>query len=125
MRKMAFMGLVSIARGADGTAAPKAAQVRVHNGRVPDRVIRRRLVAHGRVQGVFFRDSTRERADSAGVAGWATNRSDGAVEVVLEGPREAVEKLTRFVEQGPGSAIVESLDCHDEEPEGLFGFEIR
>jgi acylphosphatase len=101
------------------------AQVRVHNGPVSDSVIRRRLIAHGRVQGVFFRDSTRERARSTGVAGWAANRSDGAAEVVLEGPRDAVEKLTRFVEQGPGSATVESLDCREEEPEGLSGFEIR
>jgi acylphosphatase len=92
---------------------------------VSDSSIRRRLVAHGRVQGVFFRDSTRERARSAGVAGWAKNRSDGAVEVVLEGPPDAVERLARFVEQGPGSAQVESLDYHDEEPEGLSGFEIR
>ena len=48
-------------------------------------VVRRRLLVHGRVQGVFFRDATRERARSEGVAGWARNLADGAVEVVLEG----------------------------------------
>jgi Acylphosphatase len=45
--------------------------------------VRRRVVVSGRVQGVFFRDSTRERAEAEGVAGWACNRGDGAVEVVL------------------------------------------
>ena len=54
-------------------------------------MIRRRLVARGRVQGVFFRDSTRRAASSAGVAGWARNRSDGAVEVVFEGDEDPVE----------------------------------
>jgi acylphosphatase len=91
---------------------------------VPDSTIRRRLIAHGRVQGVFFRDSLRERARSEGVSGWAENRSDGAVEMVLEGPPDAVEKLVHYVEQGPGSAHVESLESHDEEPEGLSSFEV-
>ena len=88
-------------------------------------VIRRRLIISGDVQGVFFRDSTRERARSAGVAGWARNRDDGAVEVVLEGSPEAVEQVERFCRTGPRHADVESVDAHDEEPEGLSGFEIR
>jgi acylphosphatase len=83
------------------------------------------MVARGRVQGVFFRDATRARARSAGVSGWARNRSDGAVEVVLEGPPDAVDRMTRFVRQGPGSASVDTIDSHEEEPEGLSGFEIR
>ncbi|MGZ4166971.1 MAG: acylphosphatase [Solirubrobacteraceae bacterium] len=87
--------------------------------------IRRRLVVHGRVQGVFFRDSTREAARNEGVAGWAVNRADGAVEVVLEGPQEAVDCVAGYVRRGPSSARVDDVETHDETPEGLRGFEIR
>lgn len=92
---------------------------------MPTDVIRRRVVIQGRVQGVFFRDSTRERASAHGVAGWARNRSDGSVEVVLEGPREAVERVLRFLETGPARAQVDAVDVSEEEPEGLTSFEIR
>jgi acylphosphatase len=82
-------------------------------------------VARGRVQGVFFRDSTRREAESAGVAGWVTNRSDGAVEAVFEGDDAAVERMVAFVSRGPGHAEVEDLEVHDEPPEGLDGFSVR
>ena len=62
--------------------------------------IRRRVVAHGRVQGVFFRDATRRRAETRGVAGWVSNRSDGAVEAVFEGEPDAVESMLRFAVRG-------------------------
>jgi acylphosphatase len=87
--------------------------------------VRRRLVVHGRVQGVFFRDSARERARAHGVAGWIRNRSDGAVEAVLEGTREAVDRVVRFCETGPPHAQVERVDVSDEPPEGLSGFSVR
>ncbi len=87
--------------------------------------IRRRVVAHGRVQGVFFRDTTRREAGKRGVAGWVTNRGDGSVEAVFEGDPEAVEALVAFCRSGPGSATVERLDVSEEEPEGLEGFEVR
>lgn len=79
----------------------------------------------GRVQGVFFRDSTRERARAHGVAGWVCNRSDGAVEVVLEGPPEGVERVLRFLETGPPRAQVQKLDVSEEPVEGLRGFDVR
>ncbi len=87
--------------------------------------IRRRAVVHGRVQGVFFRDGTRERARAHGVAGWVSNRSDGAVEAVLEGPVEAVERVLRFLETGPARARVEGVEVTAEEPEGLTDFRVR
>jgi acylphosphatase len=87
--------------------------------------VRRRVRAHGRVQGVFFRDSLRRAADSAGVAGWAANRPDGTVEAVLEGPVEAVERLVELCRGGPGHAEVERLEVDDEAPEGLEGFRVR
>jgi acylphosphatase len=86
---------------------------------------RRRVVVRGNVQGVFFRDSCRSEASSRGVAGWVTNRSDGAVEAVFEGDPEAVSALVRWCSEGPRSAAVESVDETTEEPEGLSGFEIR
>ena len=90
-----------------------------------DDVVRRRLVARGRVQGVFFRDSMRERAEAADVAGWVRNRSDGAVEAVLEGRHEAVERVVRFARTGPPRAQVSDVEVSEEEPEGLSGFQIR
>lgn len=87
--------------------------------------IRRRVTAHGRVQGVFFRDSMRQRAESHGVAGWVTNRSDGAVEAVFEGRPDDVDRLIDFAKSGPRQAEVEKIDVREEEPEGLSGFEVR
>lgn len=87
--------------------------------------IRRRVVVHGRVQGVFFRDSTRERARAHGVAGWVGNRPDGAVEAVLEGPPDAVERVVRFLQTGPRHAHVDRVDVHEEPPEGLSDFSVR
>jgi acylphosphatase len=88
-------------------------------------VIRRRIEAHGRVQGVFFRDSTRREASRLGVAGWARNRPDGVAEAVFEGEPDPVEAMVEFVRSGPGHAEVRRVDVHAEEPEGLSGFEVR
>jgi acylphosphatase len=88
-------------------------------------VIRRRVFVHGLVQGVFFRDTLRRRALSAGVSGWARNNWDGTVEAVFEGEPEPVERLVRFCHEGPRGARVERIEAVDEEPEGLSGFEIR
>jgi acylphosphatase len=90
-----------------------------------DETIRRHLVVTGKVQGVFFRDSVRETAENEGVSGWAANRDDGTVEVVLEGPAEAVESVVGFCRIGPMSADVSSVDVREEQPEGLSGFQTR
>jgi acylphosphatase len=86
--------------------------------------VRRHVVVHGRVQGVFFRDTARERARAHRVAGWVRNRSDGAVEAVFEGAPEAVVLLLRFCETGPPGARVERVEVSEEEPEGLTGFKV-
>lgn len=88
-------------------------------------MIRRRVIAHGRVQGVFFRDSVRRRAESLGVAGWARNRDDGAVEGELEGDAEAVGAIVDYIRSGPGRSEVSDLELSDAEPEGVETFEIR
>jgi len=88
-------------------------------------VTRKRVVVTGRVQGVFFRDTARRRAEAAGVRGWVTNRSDGAVEAVFEGEPEAVDELVEFCRRGPSRAEVASIEIIEEEPEGLRGFDVR
>lgn len=95
------------------------------NPGVPDpETVRRRLVVRGRVQGVYFRHSTRERARREGVSGWARNCPDGAVEIVLEGEPEAVGRVASFANTGPRDARVDSVDARDEPVEGLIGFAI-
>ncbi|MGZ8696082.1 MAG: acylphosphatase [Gaiellaceae bacterium] len=87
-------------------------------------MIRRRVIVHGYVQGVFFRDSTRRLAQRHGVSGWVANRADGAVEAVFEGEADAVERLVAFSREGPRGAQVESVEATEEEPEGLSGFAV-
>ena len=83
------------------------------------------MVVHGSVQGVFFRDSCRREAESRGVAGWVSNRRDGAVEAVFEGEPDAIDSLIRFAQEGPRGADVEDVEVFDEVPEGLSGFDVR
>ena len=90
-----------------------------------NRRARRRVVVHGDVQGVFFRETTRREAERRGVAGWVRNRPDGTVEAVFEGNAEAIECLVDFCHRGPRGAQVERVEALDEEPEGLSGFEVR
>lgn len=87
--------------------------------------VRRRVVVHGNVQGVFFRDTARREANARGVAGWITNRPDGAVEAVFEGDPDAVAALVEFCRRGPRGADVGSVEETSEDPEGLTGFRIR
>jgi acylphosphatase len=87
--------------------------------------VRKHVVVHGDVQGVFFRDTTQRQAESREVAGWVKNRDDGAVEAVFEGDADAVQSMVDFCESGPRGAGVERVDTSDEEPEGLSGFEVR
>jgi acylphosphatase len=88
-------------------------------------MIRRRVVVHGFVQGVFFRDTLRQRAQSSNVSGWVRNNWDGTVEAVFEGEEPAVERLLQFCREGPRGASVDHVDVTTESPEGLAGFSIR
>jgi acylphosphatase len=87
-------------------------------------VIRRRVVVHGHVQGVFFRDSVRALAQQRRVNGWVANRRDGAVEAVFEGDRAAVDRLVELCREGPRGAQVDSVEVLEEEPEGETVFRI-
>jgi acylphosphatase len=87
--------------------------------------VARRVVVHGRVQGVFFRDSTQREASSRGIAGWVRNRDDGTVEAVFEGSPEAVAELVEWCESGPSRADVDRVEVGETEESGLRGFEVR
>ena len=75
--------------------------------------IRRRIVARGRVQGVWFRESARRQAERHGVSGWVRNRADGAVEAELEGAPEDVELVARWFEHGPPDARVDRVEVSE------------
>ncbi|MGH3036281.1 MAG: acylphosphatase [Gaiellaceae bacterium] len=87
--------------------------------------MRRRVIAHGFVQGVFFRDTVRRLAQREGVAGWVRNTLEGTVEAVFEGEPEAVERLVAFMHEGPPGAVVERAEVVSEDEEGLSGFVVR
>jgi len=86
---------------------------------------RTRVLVSGRVQGVFFRDSTREKARALGLSGWVRNLPDGRVEAVFEGGGDRVEEMLSWCEEGPPEARVQNVSSENEEPENLSGFEVR
>lgn len=84
------------------------------------------MVISGRVQGVFFRATTRRKAQQTDLTGWVRNRPDGKVEAVFEGPTAAVRKMVSWCHEGPRMAQVESVDVDWSEPTGEFGgFSVR
>ena len=87
---------------------------------IPMDNIRVRLIIEGRVQGVWFRESTRKQAEHLGVHGWVRNRREGTVEVVAEGPEESVRKLVDWCHHGPPSARVSRVRETAEAFQGEF-----
>lgn len=86
---------------------------------------RTRVLVSGRVQGVFFRDSTREKARALGLSGWVRNLPDGRVEAIFEGDGDRVEEMLSWCKEGPPEARVQNVSSENEEPENLSGFEVR
>ena len=82
--------------------------------------IRVRLIIEGRVQGVFFRDSTSREAIDLGIFGWVKNRFDGGVEILAEGPEDKIEQLIDWCHQGPPYAKVSRVNKIREEWQGEF-----
>jgi len=87
---------------------------------IPMDNIRVKLIIEGRVQGVWFRESTRKQAEHLGVHGWVRNRREGTVEVVAEGPEESVRKLVDWCHHGPPSARVSRVRETAEAFQGEF-----
>ena len=88
-------------------------------------MIARRLVVHGRVQGVGFRFAMTDAASDLGVAGWVRNRADGAVEAVFEGESAAVLAMVAWCRTGPPRADVDDVEVVDESPAATVGFRVR
>ena len=87
-------------------------------------MIRRRVVVHGHVQGVFFRNTCQREARRRSVRGWVTNRADGAVEAVFEGDPADVDALVDWARSGPPRARVADVEVHQEEPTGESAFRV-
>lgn len=87
-------------------------------------LIRRRVIARGRVQGVFFRASVERLARERGLSGSVRNREDGSLEAIFEGPREAVEGMISYCADGPRGARVSHLEVTEEDPQGIAGFDV-
>lgn len=82
--------------------------------------VRIHLIIEGRVQGVWFRDSTRLKAIKLGLSGWVKNRFDGSVEIVAEGPEENIKELKKWCHHGPPAARVTGVREINEEFTGKF-----
>jgi len=87
--------------------------------------VARRLVIHGRVQGVFFRGWAVETARALGLSGWVRNRRDGTVEAVAQGEEQAVERFIALARNGPAAAKVERIDVGEASSATFSGFEQR
>lgn len=88
-------------------------------------VVARQVTVHGRVQGVFFRDSCSREAERAGAAGWVRNEPDGSVAASFEGTREAVEHMVAWCHEGPPHARVERVEVTRADPTGATTFDVR
>ncbi len=86
---------------------------------------RAHVFVSGRVQGVYYRATTRDTAREHGVDGWVKNLADGRVEAVFEGPDDAVASMIEFCHEGSPAADVDEVTVEYEEPQGEDGFEIR
>ena len=87
---------------------------------------RAHVYVSGQVQGVFFRDSARQKAEELGLAGWVKNLPDGRVEAIFEGPSPEVREMVRWCKEGPSHAEVENVDSEFEASQGdIQGFEVR
>ncbi len=86
--------------------------------------MRRRLRVSGRVQGVWFRESTRREAERLGVRGWVRNCADGSVEAVFEGDAGPVAELVEWSRSGPPRARVDDVALSVEAPTGESGFRV-
>lgn len=81
---------------------------------------RAHVYVRGRVQGVFFRASTRDNARLFGIKGWVKNCCDGSVEAVFEGRKGTVDNMVNWCRKGPAGASVEQINVCWEDYTGEF-----
>jgi len=87
-------------------------------------MICKRCIVTGRVQGVWFRDTTRRKANELGVSGSAVNLPDASVEVIACGDGEAVNALCEWLWEGSPMSQVVAVDCEETVPQSFSGFAI-
>ena len=88
-------------------------------------VVAREVVVHGRVQGVFFRESCRREADRRSLTGWVSNEPDGSVRAWFEGPKPEVDAMCEWCRHGPPTARVTRVELINRQPGGLSEFDVR
>ena len=82
------------------------------------------IIVKGKVQGVFFRATTKKQADSLGIKGWVRNLPTGEVEAFLEGEEKNLNEMLLFCKEGPQGSQVDDIEIEEQTPEGLKEFEI-
>jgi acylphosphatase len=85
----------------------------------------RTIRVHGRVQGVFFRQSTREQAENLALCGLVRNNADGTVTIEAEGPTEALDLLQQWCQQGPPAARVDRIEVQPGHIQYYTKFEVQ
>lgn len=91
----------------------------------PEEIVTRRIQVFGRVQGVFFRASTKEKADMLGIKGWVKNEPDSSVLIIATGSGKQLEELEAWCRKGPIMADVTHLESVTADPMTFEGFSIR
>lgn len=86
---------------------------------------RAHVYVSGKVQGVYFRATTRDEARERDVDGWVQNLDDGRVEAIFEGPEDVVEEMVEFCHEGSSAARVEDVSVEYGDPEGEDGFRVQ
>lgn len=79
-----------------------------------------RLIIHGRVQGVYFRNFTLKNAEKLGIFGWVKNREDKTVEALLQGPSEVLIEMKKLLQQGPPAARVDRIEEHESKETQMY-----
>jgi acylphosphatase len=85
----------------------------------------RRILIHGRVQGVFFRATARDVAEELGVNGWIRNTEEGDVEAVVSGDKQQLERFIAWCRQGPPRAVVSKVEIEERDDQQFSGFEVK
>lgn len=79
----------------------------------------------GKVQGVFFRASTQDKASALGIVGWVKNQADGSVRIEAEGPEDKLQNMISWCRQGPPQATVEKVEYAEDDLQGYEQFEVK
>lgn len=87
--------------------------------------INKQIKITGKVQGVFFRKSTQDKARQLGISGWVQNEPDGSVLTEIEGNVEAIAQMEQWLHQGPERARVEEVTIVEGEVKGCQDFQIK